>query len=46
MISSLIASALIWQAGLVEDFSRGIALLFLLSVVLCLVSLEADASPA
>ena len=36
VISSLIASALIWQAGLVEDYSRGITLLFLLSVVLCL----------
>ncbi len=36
VISSLIASALIWQAGLVDDFSRGISLLFLLSVVLCL----------
>ena len=36
VISSLIASALIWQAGLVDDYSRGITLLFLLSVVLCL----------
>jgi Undecaprenyl-phosphate glucose phosphotransferase len=36
VISSLIASALIWQAGLVKDYSRGITLLFLLSVVLCL----------
>jgi Undecaprenyl-phosphate glucose phosphotransferase len=36
VISSLIASALIWQAGMVEDYSRGISLLFLLSVVLCL----------
>jgi Undecaprenyl-phosphate glucose phosphotransferase len=36
VISSLIASALIWQAGLVEDYSRGITLLFLLTVVLCL----------
>jgi Undecaprenyl-phosphate glucose phosphotransferase len=36
VISSLIASALIWQAGLVEDYSRGITLLFLLSVVLSL----------
>ena len=35
-ISSLIASALIWQAGLVEHYSRGITLLFLLTVVLCL----------
>ena len=36
VISSLIASALIWQAGLVEDYSRGVTLLFLLSVVLSL----------
>jgi Undecaprenyl-phosphate glucose phosphotransferase len=36
VISSLIASALIWQAGLVDDYSRGVSLLFLLSVVLCL----------
>lgn len=36
VISSLIASALIWQAGLVDDYSRGIALLFLFSVVVCL----------
>jgi Undecaprenyl-phosphate glucose phosphotransferase len=36
VISSLIASALIWQAGLVDHYSRGITLLFLLVVVLCL----------
>src|SRR6185312_10415805 len=36
VISSLIASALIWQAGLVKDYSRGVSLLFLLTVVLCL----------
>lgn len=36
VISSLIATALIWQAGLVDDYSRGVTLLFLLSVVLCL----------
>jgi hypothetical protein len=36
VISSLIASALIWQAGLVDNYSRGITLLFLLSVVLSL----------
>jgi Undecaprenyl-phosphate glucose phosphotransferase len=36
VISSLIASALIWQAGLVKDYSRGITMLFLLTVVLCL----------
>jgi Undecaprenyl-phosphate glucose phosphotransferase len=36
VISSLIASALIWQAGMVEHYSRGITLLFLFTVVLCL----------
>jgi Undecaprenyl-phosphate glucose phosphotransferase len=36
VISSLIASALIWQAGLVKDYSRGITLVFLLTVVLFL----------
>ena len=36
VISSLIASALIWQAGLVDDYSRGVSLLFLLTVVLLL----------
>jgi Undecaprenyl-phosphate glucose phosphotransferase len=36
VISSLIATALIWQAGLVDDYSRGMTLLFLLSVVVCL----------
>jgi len=36
VISSLIASALIWQAGLIEHYSRGITLLFLLTVVLLL----------
>jgi len=36
VISSLIASALIWQVGLVDDYSRGITLLFLLSVVVSL----------
>src|SRR6476619_2796528 len=36
VISSLIATALIWQAGLVDNYSRGITLLFLLSVVVCL----------
>lgn len=36
VISSLIASALIWQAGLVGEYSRGVTLLFLLTLVLCL----------
>jgi Undecaprenyl-phosphate glucose phosphotransferase len=36
VISSLIASALIWQAGLVKDYSRGVSLLFLFTLVLLL----------
>jgi Undecaprenyl-phosphate glucose phosphotransferase len=36
IISSLIASALIWQAGEVKDYSRGISIVFLLTVVSCL----------
>src|SRR5438270_13360371 len=36
VISSLIASALIWQAGMIEHYSRGVTLLFLLTVVLSL----------
>ena len=36
VISSLIAAALIWQAGMVKDYSRGVSLLFLLTIVLCL----------
>ena len=46
VISSLIASALIWQAGMVEHYSRGITLLFLLTVVLCLSALPAYPSAA
>ena len=33
IMSSLIASALIWQAGLIDAYSRGLTLLFLLTVV-------------
>jgi Undecaprenyl-phosphate glucose phosphotransferase len=38
IVSSLIASALIWQAGLVEDYSRGTTLLFLITLLVCLAS--------
>jgi Undecaprenyl-phosphate glucose phosphotransferase len=38
IISSLIASALIWQAGLIEDYSRGLTLLFLVTVVVVLLA--------
>lgn len=33
VLSSLIASALIWQAGLIENYSRGLTLLFLVAVI-------------
>ena len=32
-ISCLIASALVWQAGLIKDYSRGLALLFMLTLI-------------
>lgn len=35
-ISSLIASALIWQIGWIGDYSRGLTLIFLVSVIICL----------
>lgn len=34
--SSLIASALIWQIGWIGDYSRGLTLIFLVSVIICL----------
>lgn len=36
VISSLIASALIWQAGMIDDYSRGLTLFFTLAVVVSL----------
>jgi len=36
VISSLIASALIWLAGMIQDYSRGITLIFTITVVSCL----------
>jgi Undecaprenyl-phosphate glucose phosphotransferase len=38
VLSSLIASALVWQAGLIDNFSRAIALLFLAAVALSLLA--------
>lgn len=38
VLSSLIASALVWQAGLIDDFSRAIGLLFLAAVALSLLA--------
>lgn len=36
VVSFLIASALVWQFGLIEDYSRGLSLLFIASLVLCI----------
>jgi len=36
VISSLIASALVWQAGMIDDLSRGLTLFFTLAVVVTL----------
>ncbi len=36
IISSLIASALLWQFGLIETYSRGFNILFLLCLITCL----------
>jgi Undecaprenyl-phosphate glucose phosphotransferase len=36
VISSLLASALVWQFGMVEEYSRGVSLLYLLTFVTCL----------
>jgi len=36
VISSLIASALIWLGGMIGEYSRGIMLIFTITVVLCL----------
>lgn len=33
VLSSLVASALIWQAGLIENYSRGLTLLFLVVLI-------------
>jgi len=38
VLSSLIASALVWQMGLIDNFSRAIALLFLAAVALSLLA--------
>ncbi len=37
VVSWLIASALIWQIGMIEDYSRGLALAFIISLASCLV---------
>ena len=35
-ISSLLASALVWQFGLIDNYSRGISLLYLVSLLVSL----------
>ncbi|WP_395622042.1 exopolysaccharide biosynthesis polyprenyl glycosylphosphotransferase [Sphingomonas daechungensis] len=35
-VASLLASALVWQFGLIENYSRGVSLLYLLSLLVCL----------
>ena len=37
VVSSLLASALIWQIGSIKDYSRGLTLIFLITVVACLI---------
>lgn len=37
VISSLLASALVWQFGLIDSYSRGVSLLYLISLLACLV---------
>jgi Undecaprenyl-phosphate glucose phosphotransferase len=37
LASVLIASALVWQFGMIENLSRGITILYLISLTLCLV---------
>ena len=35
-VSSLLASALVWQFGMIDNYSRGISLLYLISLLFCL----------
>ena len=35
-VSSLLASALVWQFGMIENYSRGVSLLYLVSLLFCL----------
>jgi Undecaprenyl-phosphate glucose phosphotransferase len=36
VVSSLLASALVWQFGLIDNYSRGVSLLYLVSFLACL----------
>ena len=35
-VASLLASALVWQFGMIENYSRGVSLLYLVSLLTCL----------
>jgi Undecaprenyl-phosphate glucose phosphotransferase len=35
-VASLLASALVWQFGMIDTYSRGVSLLYLVSLLLCL----------
>ena len=35
-VSSLLASALVWQFGMIDNYSRGVSLLYLVSLLFCL----------
>lgn len=36
IVANLLASALVWQFGLIDNYSRGVSVLYLLSLVICL----------
>lgn len=36
VVSSLLASALVWQFGMIDNYSRGVSLLYLLSLLFCI----------
>ena len=36
IVATLVASALVWQFGMIENYSRGVSLLFLASMIVCL----------
>jgi Undecaprenyl-phosphate glucose phosphotransferase len=35
-VSSLLASALVWQFGMIDNYSRGVSLLYLISLLFCI----------
>ena len=36
VVSSLLASALVWQFGMIDNYSRGVSLLYLVSLLFCI----------